>query len=342
MRFFVTFITIIIFFIVYFIKYSRQKKTIRKGFSDYAFNRLNKSKTRFPGTVKRFLLMFGILLLIQSIFLPLPDAEKKISKNKNTSSNKILFLLDVSLSMMTKDVGHSRLEMAKIAIDDIIRKNSDTLFALVPFAGTAFIQCPFTYDIDIISQFLDILNKYTIKRGGSNLGSGFKQAIRLFEKSKDEKNNKYLVVLTDGADFSGEINPYYEKIKNMGIETFILGIGGNKPSPIMLYEATRFKEAIFKKDRNNKTVLTKLDKKKLKQVARNLNGKFVLSTNEINKELENRYNKQRGIRKDSKAEIEIDKFFYLFVVLPLILLILGELITTRTRGKLKWVGRFEK
>jgi len=341
MRFVITAIVIFFIFAVYFIKYLRQKKAVGRVFSYSAYYRINKSKVRFPRLFKRILLGSSILLLIQSIFIPAldPDKLKKTELNQNADINKTLFLLDVSLSMITTDVAPSRLEMAKIAIGEIIKSNENSTFALVPFAGSAFIQCPFTSDIEIVKQFLEILNHNTIKQGGSDLSAGLRQAIRLFKKSKDQKINKNLVILTDGADFSGEVASLYAEIKSLGVRTFILGIGGNKPVPIMLYKSTQFREALFKKDKNNKIVLTKLDKAKLNEIASGVGGKLLLSIEEVNKQLGSTRNKTNNFDKNSEANI--GKSFFMFLMVPVFLLVLGEMITTRSRSRLKWVGRFE-
>jgi Ca-activated chloride channel family protein len=324
----------------FFLKFIRQRRATRIAFSDYGFARINKSKILFRRWFKNTILLVAIILLSKSLFLTVleDEGDKKIKIQKSQLNTKTLFLLDASLSMITEDVNPSRIEKAKLQIIQIMKKMPESYFALIPFAGSAYLQCPFTDDLDIIAQYLEVVNKSSISKGGSSLSSGLKLAIKLFDRSKkkDEKTKMNMVILSDGADYSGEDKDLYSEIEKRGIDVTIIGVGGDNPVPIVFMKREGM-EDIVKKDNRNNIVKTKLDSDNLENIAEAMGGTFITNVDD--------FKMGRGsIRKSSKKTLLNDQAlvrnFIIFVIVPLILLVVEILLSTRSRTKMKWAGRF--
>lgn len=326
--------------LILLIKNLRQKKTTMKIFSENIYGRINKSNAKTKIIVKHFLLFLSCAFLVQALFVADFDKDDT-KKNKKKSSKKTVFVLDVSLSMISQDIFPSRLEKAKLYIMEIVSNVKNGQFALVPFAGSAFIQCPFTTDIDVIKKYLDVISAKTVRAGGTDLSSGIKMAQKLFQKIKPQDiKSKNMVIISDGADLSNESDKVYEAAAHAKIKTLIVGVGSSQITPIILSDNKVTGSKYYKWDKNRNKVYTKLEKDTLKRVANKLDGKYFDFPAGIIKELNKEDIAKINIKKSKTASL--DKLFTFFVIFPLVLLILNAVITTRKRGSFYWSGRFEE
>ncbi|HEV2692422.1 MAG TPA: VWA domain-containing protein, partial [Verrucomicrobiae bacterium] len=99
----------------------------------------------------------NILLLLTFLFAGLALARPQWGMLENANAfvgEDLVFVLDCSLSMTTTDVTPSRLQRAKFAMLDFVQKQSHGRVGLVTFAGSAFLQCPLTFDTDAFEETL--------------------------------------------------------------------------------------------------------------------------------------------------------------------------------------------
>ncbi len=90
----------------------------------------------------------------------------------------MVFLLDVSRSMLAEDLAPNRLARAKIAIGDAVDVLQGDRVALVAFAGDAVIRCPLTLDYGFFRMMLDAVDTDSVPRGGTLLGDAIRFVMK--------------------------------------------------------------------------------------------------------------------------------------------------------------------
>ena len=122
----------------------------------------------------------------------------KVEREVPQSGIEVMFVLDVSRSMMAEDVTPNRLERAKQMIKDTVDEMAGDRVGLTIFAGEARQQIPLTNHYDDFKQGLDAVGPDSLNRGGSRLGDAIVVASRGFLEITND--HKAIVLLTDGED----------------------------------------------------------------------------------------------------------------------------------------------
>ena len=104
--------------------------------------------------------------------------------------------------MLTPDVKPDRLTRAKLAVQDLATQAMEARLGLIAFAGSGFLQCPLTTDVDAFMESVQSLDTNIIPVGGTNIASAIEEAIRILSGSANE--HRVLVLITDGEDLSGQ------------------------------------------------------------------------------------------------------------------------------------------
>jgi len=111
----------------------------------------------------------------------------------------VVFLLDVSRSMFTRDGIESRIDQARAAIGDVTRHAADERIGLVVFAGNASVESPLSYDYEFLRSRLKTTSRDSVTVGGTRLGDAIRFAARTaFDDGS--RNVRELVVVSDGGD----------------------------------------------------------------------------------------------------------------------------------------------
>ena len=186
----------------------------------------------------------------------------------------IFVALDVSKSMLAQDVRPNRLEQAKLAVRDLLKEAVGDRVGLIAFAGSAFANCPLTLDHAAVQLTLDDLTTESIPVGGTDIGGAIREAIRGFSKGADR--NRALILITDGEATTGDPMSAAKSAANINVKIFTIGIGttAGELIPIAAEGGTRE----FLKDREGKTVLSRLDEATLQQLALTTGGYYVHAT----------------------------------------------------------------
>jgi len=232
----------------------------------------------------------------------------------------IAMVLDISGSMLAEDFKPNRLEAAKRVIDDFIKARTSDRIGLVIFSREAFTQCPLTIDYSVLRNLLREIKSGMIE-DGTAIGNAIANGVNRL-KSSDAKS-KIMILLTDGVNNSGEIDPLSaaQIAKTFGIRIYAIGVGtrGEAPYPIQTPFGTRYQ-----------MMPVEIDENVMKEIASLTSGKYFRATN--NKKLEEIY---AEIDKLEKTKIEITSYsnaselFYGWLGGGLILL-LAELGLSRT------------
>ncbi len=136
----------------------------------------------------------------------------------------VVFVLDVSRSMLAEDLAPNRLERAKIAIRDCIESLAGDRVALVAFAGTAAVKCPLTLDYGFFGMMLENISPDSIDRGGTMIGDAVRKTIDDVFDDK-EKRYKDIILITDGEDHDSFALEAAEEAGRRGVRIIAIGLG---------------------------------------------------------------------------------------------------------------------
>lgn len=183
----------------------------------------------------------------------------------------VLIAIDVSKSMLARDMKPNRLERSKYAVKDLIKKLNGDRIGLVAFAGTAFLQCPLTIDYNGFLLAMDDLNTETIPRPGTSVSSAIKEAIDIFKGP--EKKFKVLILITDGEELEGDAMDLANKAAQAGIKIYSVGVGTAEGDLIPAID--EHGERAYLADKHGQVIKTRLNEDLLKKIAVATGGSYV-------------------------------------------------------------------
>lgn len=263
--------------------------------------------------LKPLLLVFRLVALAAIIVaLARPRTVDISTRTKTNKGIDIVMAIDISASMLAKDLKPNRLEALKDVASTFIKGRPNDRIGLVVYAGESYTKTPITSDKSIVLGSLGEVKYDDRLSGGTAIGMGLATAVNRLKDSKAK--SKVIILLTDGVNNAGTIDPKIasELALNFGIKTYTIGLGtnGTALSPISIRSNGSF---IF--DR----VKVEIDEALLKEIAKNTGGKYFRATN--NKKLEEIY---KEINKLEKTEVEEFKYYnYDEKFRPFVLLALG-------------------
>src|SRR5437867_3391909 len=249
-----------------------------------------------PRRVVRFALQllglsFGLLSLAQPRWgYTFEDVKRK--------GLDLLIAVDTSRSMLSNDIQPDRLERVKLAAQDLINELQGDRVGLIAFAGRAFLQAPLTIDYEAVMESVNDLDTKTIPEGGTNISSAITLATQSFGKSA--VGNRALIVFTDGEELSGDAVKVAKAAADAGVRIFSVGVGTPQGSLIPITGDNG--ETSFVKDSAGQVVKSKLDEKRLREVAQATGG-FYLQLENGPRTMQQIYNE--GLAKMQAAEIDV-------------------------------------
>lgn len=232
----------------------------------------------------------------------------------------ISLVLDISGSMLAEDLRPNRLESAKNVIDKFIEGRVSDRIGLVVFSRYAFTQCPLTVDYNVLRNLLSEIKSGMIE-DGTAIGNALANGTNRLKDS--EAKSKIIILLTDGVNNAGEVDPLtaVEIAKNYGIRIYTIGVGtrGEAPYPVQTPFGIRYQ-----------MVPVEIDEALLKNIAESTGGQYFRATD--NRTLNEIYNK---IDKLEKTKVEVTSYqsaaelYYGWLKIGLLLILL-ELILSKT------------
>ena len=239
---------------------------------------------------------------------------------------EVIFVLDVSRSMLAEDTSPNRLTRAKQQIVDVIDEMQGDRVGLVVFAGDARQQIPLTSHYDHFKQTLDAVGPHSVQRGGSRLGD----AIRIASDGFLSKTNDHqaIVIFTDGEDQeSNPIESAEQAFSEQGIRIFTVGLGD-------MDQGAR----IPLQDKQNQTYLqhegqqvwSKLNGQVLRQIATTSNGAYIpAGTKRVNMaDVYHRYIASVEQQEFETVKINSYEARFQWFLAPALLLLLVEIVLT--------------
>jgi len=191
-----------------------------------------------------------------------------------SAENDYMFLVDVSRSMLARDVPPSRMGLAKRKMKDIIRafmkEGSPHRFGITVFAGGVYSICPLTDDTAVVEQFIDVIGPDLVSSLGSNLEEGMITAVERFTGARSRDGR--ILLISDGEDNLLNVEKVIGVIKGAHIPVDVLGVGTTVGSPIEIENGR------FVRDKNSSIVHSKLNEPSLELIAKAGDGVYVRAT----------------------------------------------------------------
>lgn len=182
----------------------------------------------------------------------------------------LLFAVDTSKSMLAQDVHPNRLARAKLAVLDLLDRLEGDRVGLIAFAGTAFLQCPLTLDHDAFRTSLDAMDTNIIPKGGTDLAKALREAIVALGNAAT--GQKILLLLTDGEDLEQDGLAAAREAARAGLRVFTIGVG--TPNGELVPVPGPNGTLDFAKDPEGRVVKSRLDEKRLAEIARITGGLY--------------------------------------------------------------------
>jgi Ca-activated chloride channel family protein len=259
--------------------------------------------------------LVALTLLIVALARP-----RNVSVSKRTKTNKgidIVMAIDVSASMLARDLKPNRLEALKKVATEFVNQRPNDRIGIVVYAGESFTQTPITSDKRIVRNTISDI-KWGQLDGGTAIGMGLGSAVNRLKESKAK--SKVIILLTDGVNNTGFVDP-------KTATELAVGLGTNGTASFPYAKDPRTGQLLFRSSP------VEIDEELLQYIAKETEGQYFRATD--NTKLKAIYEE---INKLEKTEIEEFKYYnyqekYRFLVLLAGLLILIEVLLKNTLFK---------
>jgi Ca-activated chloride channel homolog len=255
-------------------------------------------KTSFLAKLRPVLFMLRLLALSFIIVaLARPQTVDISSKIKSSFGIDIVMAIDISGSMLARDLKPNRLEALKSVAAEFVENRPNDRIGVVLYAAESFTKTPVTSDKNVLVKAINDIKYETSIKDGTAIGMGLSTAVNRLKDSKAK--SKVIILLTDGVNNTGFIEPEMasEIAKSFGIKVYTIGIGTNGMAE-MPYAMAPNGGYLYQ------LAPVEIDEELMKNIAANTDGKYFRATN--NRKLAAIYEE---INLLETTEIEEQKFY---------------------------------
>lgn len=263
-----------------------------------------------------------MIALTSSIIALARPAKVDTSANINGNGIYISLVIDVSPSMLAEDMTPTRLEASKKVIIDFIKKRNYDKISLVSFALRSTVISPATFDYKTLEN--EVSNIQIDKNGSTSIGLGIATAVDMLRSVKED-NEKVIILLTDGENNSGEIDPTLASqiAADFNIKIYTIGIGDASGSSAWV----TYDDANYGK-RRIRTTFT-LNEKSLIDIAKTTGGRYFNA--KTSSALDNVYSTIDKLEKKpilDDSNVKYDDSYKIFILIAIIGLVLSIILST--------------
>ena len=318
--------------VIRFVTYRNKKKRLRKFGDPKLLKELMPDVSRWRPGVKFWLLEAALALLI--LMLARPQMGTKISHEKRNGIETII-CVDISNSMRAEDVSPSRLDRAKMMVENLVDHFTNDKIGLIVFAGDAFVQLPITSDYVSAKMFLSAIDPSMMATQGTDIARAIEMATHSFTQEKGI--GKAIIVITDGEDHEGGATEAAEAAKKADMRVYMLGIGSTQGAPIPIPGSNDYMI-----DNTGQTVMSALNEDMCKQIASAGGGAYIHVENNSNAQdlLDQELDKLSKKETQSTIYSDYDEQFQAFGILALLLLIIEICLLESKNPLMKRVSLF--
>lgn len=257
-----------------------------------------KTKSSFLAKLKPLLFVFRLLALsLMIVAMARPRTVDISSQTKTTRGIDIVMSIDVSGSMLARDLKPNRLDALKDVAADFVNARPNDRIGLVLYAAEAYTKTPVTSDKAVVLNALKNVEYNRVLQDGTGIGMGLTTAVNRLKESKAK--SRIIILLTDGVNNAGFIEPETASdiAKEFGIKVYTIGIGTNGMAEFP-YAIDNDGQFLFR------MMKVEIDERLMKSIAAKTGGKYFRATS--NRSLETIY---KEINKLETTEIEELKFY---------------------------------
>ena len=268
--------------------------------------------------------LFGLrMLALSSLVLAFARPQSGMKGEEViTQGIDIVLTMDISSSMLAEDIKPNRVEAAKQVASEFIKGRKNDRIGMVVFSGQSYTQCPLTIDYGILLGFLEQIHVGMIE-DGTAIGMGLATAVNRLRTS--EAKSKVIILLTDGRNNRGEIDPVTaaQAAQAFGVRIYTVGAGTRGTALYPVNDPFFGKRYVPMK--------VDIDEESLKKIADMTDGKYFRAT--ARKQLEAIY---REIDEMEKTEIKVKEYtryseLFYYLVGVAVMLCIGEIGLAHTR-----------
>ena len=286
--------------------------------------------------LKFYLQILALICMIFALAGPQFGSKLETVKKKGV---EVMICLDVSNSMLAKDIAPNRLEKSKQILSRLVDQMKDDKVGLIVFAGDAFTQLPITNDYVSAKMFLSSINPKMVSSQGTAIGDAINLAVRSF--TPNEASEKAIVVITDGENHEGNAPEAAKNALAKGIKVNVIGVGSAQGAPV---PDDSGRQNSFRKDKSGNVVVTKLNEEMAQEIAAAGEGIYVRAdnTNGAQKAIIDAVNNMNKTELESRVYSDYDEKYQWFIWAALIILVINIFIIDRKNNVLSKIKIFEK
>jgi len=267
-----------------------------------------------PALVRVGALVLGILALAR-------PQEQDVTRTRTAEGIDIMLVLDTSTSMRAEDFQPNRFEAARDVASEFIRGRTSDRVGLVVFAAQAYTQAPLTLDYAFLQRMLDEVQIGVID-DGTAIGTALAMAVNRLKNTEAE--SKVAIVLTDGQNNRGEIDPATaaEVAESRGVRVYAIGVGSTGEAPYTLDRPFTGQQ--------RQSVPVQIDEEMLRTVATTTGGRYFRATSkEALRQIYDEIGEMETSEVDEQVYTDVDERYPSFLV-PAVLLVLLDLALATT------------
>lgn len=280
---------------------------------------------------KAALILLALGALVIALARPAWNRKEMVIKR---SGRDLVFLLDVSKSMLAEDLAPNRLEQAKLAIMETVDRLRGDRVGLVVFAGSAVVKCPLTLDYGFFRTALAGIGTDSVSRGGTLLGDALRTVLRDIFDNQD-KEYKDVILITDGEDHESAPLAAAQDAAEQGVRLIVIGLGDEQEGQRIPILDEQGRKTFLKYQ--GQEVWTKLDADTLRAMAKATpGGRYLpvatgtINLGEVYQDFINSADKKE---QEAKTTEQYEEKFQLFLAAALGLLILEGLLAERQEAE---------
>ena len=297
--------------IIWHLKYGKNNEgTLRFSSNFFSQDILNSGKRKYHFLKSIYLLI--LFLVIIGIARP-----RYVNNLKETSVSVIdmLLVLDISTSMLADDFKPNRLEAVKKTASDFIEDRKEDRIGILVFAGESFIQCPLTIDKTVLASLVNEIEVASKEYDGTAIGMAIANGTNRLRNSNVD--SKVMILLSDGSNNSGEIDPITaaELAAQFNVKIYTIGAGTNQS---------------YTRIPGRGLIRNEIDEETLIQIAKVTGGRYFRATDIA--ALESIYSEISSLE---RSEIEVNEYtqyteLYGWFLIPAFILGMGMEVTRRS------------
>lgn len=248
-------------------------------------------------------------------------------------SLNVVLAVDVSKSMLARDLAPNRLERQRLLARRLLRELEGDRIGLVVFAGRAYVLSPLTVDHGGLQLYLDALDPGIVSQGGSSLASAIRQAADLAQGESQTSGEKVVVLMTDGEALEDEsaVLDAAARAASLGVTVHAIGIGTASGAPVPDMDSFTGELRGYKRDPEGQVVVSRRGDALLERIAEITGGRYVQAdragaTDRLLAELRGL---ERARTEDGRRLVPREQYVW-FVALALLLLTVDMLLERRS------------